>query len=140
MVNIFLAVFFVTLLCVLEPFFFIGYLFSIAIFDCTKPSYGECRWGLDNAKKIVEVEMKAKGTPLHDAQWSRHGRRPVQRHFVVALNPVIKFTTLFGLLAVELAVELGRDYPASTIWLSVGFFVFLMFFVHRSFYGMRIKK
>ena len=143
MVNIFLAVFFATLaFAFLEPFFFIGYLFSIAIFGLYQAIFMANAGGAwDNAKKIVEVELKAKGTPLHDATVVGDTvGDPFKDTSSVALNPVIKFTTLFGLLAVELAVELGRDYPGSTIWMSIGFFAVSMFFVHRSFYGMRIKK
>ena len=143
MVNIFLAVFFATLaFAFLEPFFFIGYLFSIAIFGLYQAIFMANAGGAwDNAKKIVEVELKAKGTPLHDATVVGDTvGDPFKDTSSVALNPVIKFTTLFGLLAVELAVELGREHPGSTIWMSIGFFAISMFFVHRSFYGMRIKK
>ena len=94
----------------------------------------------DNAKKIVETELKAKGTPLHEATVVGDTvGDPFKDTSSVALNPIIKFTTLFGLLAVELAVKLTEDQGA---WLStslaVVFLLISMFFVHRSFYGMRI--
>jgi K(+)-stimulated pyrophosphate-energized sodium pump len=94
----------------------------------------------DNAKKIVEVEFKQKGTPLHDATVIGDTvGDPFKDTSSVALNPVIKFTTLFGLLAVELAVTLTRDQGSTlTSGLALAFFVVSMFFVYRSFYGMRI--
>jgi K(+)-stimulated pyrophosphate-energized sodium pump len=95
----------------------------------------------DNAKKIVEVEMKQKGTPLHDATVIGDTvGDPFKDTSSVALNPVIKFTTLFGLLAVELAVKLAGDQGTGlTRVLALAFFVVSFFFVYRSFYGMRIK-
>jgi K(+)-stimulated pyrophosphate-energized sodium pump len=94
----------------------------------------------DNAKKIVETELKMKGTPLHDASSRRrHGGDPFKDTSSVAMNPVIKFTTLFGLLAVELGVYIGTG-ATLTLALSAVFFVISMFFVHRSFYGMRIES
>jgi K(+)-stimulated pyrophosphate-energized sodium pump len=96
----------------------------------------------DNAKKVVEVEMKQKGTPLHDATviCDTVGD-PFKDTSSVALNPVIKFTTLFGLLAVSLAVTLTRDQgPTITNVLALVFFLVSFFFVHRSFYGMRIRS
>ncbi len=142
MFNIFLAIFFATLAfaCV-EPFFFIGYLISIAIFGLYQAIFMANAGGAwDNAKKIVETELKAKGTPLHDA--SVVGDTvgdPFKDTSSVALNPVIKFTTLFGLLAVELAVELGHTNPTLTLVLAVGFFAVSAYFVYRSFYNMRIE-
>jgi K(+)-stimulated pyrophosphate-energized sodium pump len=138
MFNLFLAVFFSTLaFACLEPFLFVGYLISIALFGLYQAIFMANAGGAwDNAKKIVEVEMKAKGTPLHDAcVVGDTVGDPFKDTSSVALNPVIKFTTLFGLLAVELAISM--DATISLV-LSAGFFVASMFFVHRSFYGMRI--
>ena len=113
MLNIFIAVFFATLaFAFVEPFFFIGYLISIAIFGLYQAIFMANAGGAwDNAKKIVEVELKQKGTPLHDATVVGDTvGDPFKDTSSVALNPVIKFTTLFGLLAVELAVKLtARD-------------------------------
>ena len=142
MFNIFLAIFFATLsfACV-EPFFFIGYLISIAIFGLYQAIFMANAGGAwDNAKKIVETELKMKGTPLHDATVVGDTvGDPFKDTSSVAMNPVIKFTTLFGLLAVELAVELSHKNPALTEMLAVGFFVVSAFFVYRSFYNMRIE-
>ena len=143
MFNIFLAIFFATLsfACV-EPFFFIGYLISIAIFGLYQAIFMANAGGAwDNAKKVVEVDLKMKGTPLHDAcVVGDTVGDPFKDTSSVALNPVIKFTTLFGLLAVELAVELHHTNPTLTALLAAAFFVISAFFVHRSFYGMRIEK
>jgi len=143
MFNIFLAIFFGTLAfaCV-EPFFFIGYLISIAIFGLYQAIFMANAGGAwDNAKKVVEVDLKMKGTPLHDAcVVGDTVGDPFKDTSSVALNPVIKFTTLFGLLAVELAVELGHTNAMLTHVLAAGFFLVSAFFVHRSFYGMRIEK
>ncbi len=109
MLNIFIAVFFATLaFAFVEPFFFIGYLISIAIFGLYQAIFMANAGGAwDNAKKIVEVELKQKGTPLHDATVIGDTvGDPFKDTSSVALNPVIKFTTLFGLLAVELAVKM----------------------------------
>ena len=142
MLNIFLAVFFGTLaFAFVEPFYFIGYLISIAIFGLYQAIFMANAGGAwDNAKKIVEVEMKQKGTPLHDATVIGDTvGDPFKDTSSVALNPVIKFTTLFGLLAVELAVTLARDQGTTiTHVLALAFFVVSFFFVYRSFYGMRI--
>jgi K(+)-stimulated pyrophosphate-energized sodium pump len=143
MINIFLAVFFSTLaFAFIEPFYFIGYLISIAIFGLYQAIFmanAGAAW--DNAKKIVEVELKQKGTPLHDATVVGDTvGDPFKDTSSVAMNPVIKFTTLFGLLAVELAVSLASKNPMLTHVLALGFFVVSFFFVHRSFYGMRIGK
>ncbi len=143
MINIFLAVFFSTLaFAFVEPFYFIGYLISIAIFGLYQAIFmanAGAAW--DNAKKIVEVELKQKGTPLHDATVVGDTvGDPFKDTSSVAMNPVIKFTTLFGLLAVELAVSLANNNPMLTHVLAVAFFVVSFFFVHRSFYGMRIGK
>src|ERR1700692_379808 len=143
MLNIFIAVFFGTLsFAFLEPFFFVGYLISIAIFGLYQAIFMANAGGAwDNAKKIVEVEMKQKGTPLHDATVIGDTvGDPFKDTSSVALNPVIKFTTLFGLLAVELAVKLAADQGTTlTRVLALAFFVVSFFFVSRSFYGMRIK-
>jgi len=143
MFNIFLAIFFATLsfACV-EPFFFIGYLISIAIFGLYQAIFMANAGGAwDNAKKVVEVDLKMKGTPLHDAcVIGDTVGDPFKDTSSVALNPVIKFTTLFGLLAVELAVELGHTNPMLTHVLAVVFYLISAFFVWRSFYGMRIEK
>ena len=141
MFNIFLAVFFSTLaFAFMEPFLFIGYLFSIAIFGLYEAIFMANAGGAwDNAKKIVEVDMKQKGTPLHDATVIGDTvGDPFKDTSSVAMNPVIKFTTLFGLLAVELAVTLTANNPMLTHGLAVAFFLVSMFFVHKSFYGMRI--
>jgi len=143
MLNIFIAVFFATLaFAFLEPFFFIGYLFSIAIFGLYQAIFMANAGGAwDNAKKIVEVEMKQKGTPLHDATVVGDTvGDPFKDTSSVALNPVIKFTTLFGLLAVELAVRLTATQGSTlTNIMSAVFFVVSFTFVYRSFYSMRIR-
>jgi K(+)-stimulated pyrophosphate-energized sodium pump len=144
MLNIFIAVFFATLaFAFVEPFFFIGYLFSIAIFGLYQAIFMANAGGAwDNAKKIVEVEMKQKGTPLHDATVIGDTvGDPFKDTSSVALNPVIKFTTLFGLLAVELAVQLTATQGSGlTHILAAVFFVVSFIFVYRSFYGMRIRE
>ncbi len=141
--NIFLAVFFGTLcFAFVEPFFFIGYLIAIAIFGLYQAMFMANAGGAwDNAKKIVEVEMNAKGTPLHDATVVGDTvGDPFKDTSSVAMNPVIKFTTLFGLLAVELAVSLAHDQGTGlTRAFALGFFIVSFIFVVRSFYGMRIK-
>jgi K(+)-stimulated pyrophosphate-energized sodium pump len=143
MFNIFLGVFFSTLaFAFIEPFFFIGYLISIAMFGLFQAIFMANAGGAwDNAKKIVETELKMKGTDLHAA--SVVGDTvgdPFKDTSSVAMNPVIKFTTLFGLLAVELGVYLadGGSSTLATV-LAIVFFVLALFFVHRSFYGMRIE-
>jgi K(+)-stimulated pyrophosphate-energized sodium pump len=142
MFNIFLAVFFATLaFAFVEPFYFIGYLFSIAIFGLYQAIFMANAGGAwDNAKKIVEVELKQKGTPLHDATVIGDTvGDPFKDTSSVALNPVIKFTTLFGLLAVELAVKLTLEVGNfKTHLLALAFFVVSFVFVYRSFYSMRI--
>ena len=143
MLNIFIAVFFATLaFAFVEPFFFIGYLISIAIFGLYQAIFmanAGAAW--DNAKKIVEVEMKQKGTPLHDATVIGDTvGDPFKDTSSVALNPVIKFTTLFGLLAVELAVKLTSQTGGTlSHLLAAAFFLVSFVFVYRSFFGMRIK-
>jgi K(+)-stimulated pyrophosphate-energized sodium pump len=144
MFNIFLVVFFSTLaFAFLEPFFFIGYLISIALFGLFQAIFMANAGGAwDNAKKIVEVELKMKGTPLHDATVVGDTvGDPFKDTSSVAMNPIIKFTTLFGLLAVELAVSLTaqRGSGFSHILAAV-FFTLSIVFVWRSFYAMRIQS
>ncbi len=142
MFNIFLTVFFATLaFAFVEPFFFIGYLISIALFGLFQAIFMANAGGAwDNAKKVVEVELKAKGTALHAATVVGDTvGDPFKDTSSVALNPVIKFTTLFGLLAVSLAVNLTRESGAGlSLTLAGVFFVLSMVFVWRSFYAMRI--
>jgi len=141
MFNIFLAVFFATLaFAFIEPFFFIGYLISIAIFGLYQAIFMANAGGAwDNAKKIVEVELKQKGTELHAATVVGDTvGDPFKDTSSVALNPVIKFTTLFGLLAVELAVSFAEKGSALTHAFALIFFLVSVAFVYRSFYGMRI--
>jgi K(+)-stimulated pyrophosphate-energized sodium pump len=139
MFNIFLVVFFSTLaFSCLESYFFIGYLISIALFGLFQAIFMANAGGAwDNAKKVVEVELKAKGTPLHAATVVGDTvGDPFKDTSSVAMNPIIKFTTLFGLLAVELATEI----PTGTrLVLSAVFFAVSVVFVWRSFYGMRIE-
>jgi K(+)-stimulated pyrophosphate-energized sodium pump len=138
MLNIFLVVFFSTLAyaCV-EPFFFIGFLISLAIFGLFQAIFMANAGGAwDNAKKIVEVELRQKNTPLHAATVVGDTvGDPFKDTSSVAMNPIIKFTTLFGLLAVELARNLS---PHTSHILAGAFLVIALAFVHRSFYGMRI--
>jgi K(+)-stimulated pyrophosphate-energized sodium pump len=145
MFNIFLAVFFSTLaFAFIEPFFFIGYLISIAFFGLFQAIFMANAGGAwDNAKKIVETELKMKGTDLHAA--SVVGDTvgdPFKDTSSVAMNPVIKFTTLFGVLAVELGTYLagGTEGSMLTVALAGLFFAIGITFVHRSFYGMRIEQ
>ena len=143
MFNIFLAVFFATLgFAFLEPYFFIGYLVSIALFGLFQAIFMANAGGAwDNAKKIVEVELKEKGTPLHAATVIGDTvGDPFKDTSSVAMNPVIKFTTLFGLLAVELGVQLAGQYGSFLSHvLSAAFLLGSAMFVYRSFYGMRIR-
>ncbi|MEX2109420.1 MAG: sodium-translocating pyrophosphatase [Gemmatimonadaceae bacterium] len=143
MFNIFLTVFFATLaFAFVEPFFFIGYLISIALFGLFQAIFMANAGGAwDNAKKIVEVELKQKGTPLHAATVVGDTvGDPFKDTSSVALNPIIKFTTLFGLLAVELAVSLTLEQGSNlTRILAAVFFAVSVTFVWRSFYAMRIQ-
>jgi K(+)-stimulated pyrophosphate-energized sodium pump len=142
MFNIFLGIFFSTLaFAFIEPFFFIGYLVSIAVFGLYQAIFMANAGGAwDNAKKLVETELKAKGTELHDATVVGDTvGDPFKDTSSVALNPVIKFTTLFGLLAVELAVSINKmndNNPTMSMILAAVFFLIAQFFVWRSFYGM----
>ncbi|CAN5751911.1 sodium-translocating pyrophosphatase [soil metagenome] len=148
MFNIFLTIFFSTLaFAFVEPFFFIGYLISIAIFGLYQAIFMANAGGAwDNAKKVVEVDLKMKGTALHDATVVGDTvGDPFKDTSSVAMNPVIKFTTLFGLLAVELAVSIanpqgqfGENGPMIGHVLALVFFLISAVFVWRSFYAMRI--
>jgi K(+)-stimulated pyrophosphate-energized sodium pump len=142
MFNIFLAVFFATLaFAFIEPYFFIGYLISIAVFGLYQAIFMANAGGAwDNAKKVVETVLRQKGTPLHDATVVGDTvGDPFKDTSSVALNPIIKFTTLFGLLAVELGVKLTLEQgPNISHILALVFFLVSVTFVWRSFYGMRI--
>jgi K(+)-stimulated pyrophosphate-energized sodium pump len=142
MFNIFLCVFFITLaFAFVEPYFFIGYLISIATFGLYQAIFMANAGGAwDNAKKIVETELKQKGTDLHDATVVGDTvGDPFKDTSSVALNPIIKFTTLFGLLAVELAVSLSGGGRSTLGWFLAALFLLIaMYFVWRSFYRMRI--
>src|SRR5258708_318476 len=141
MFNIFLTVFFITLACAFaEPYFFIGYLIGIAFFGLFQAIFMANAGGAwDNAKKIVEVELRQKGTELHAATVVGDTvGDPFKDTSSVAMNPVIKFTTLFGLLAVEIAVTMTNQNLKTGI--GIFFFVVALIFVHRSFYKMRIPE
>ncbi|WP_082573984.1 sodium-translocating pyrophosphatase [Cellulomonas sp. Root137] len=144
MLTMFLGVFFSTLaFAFVEPFFFIGYLISIAVFGLYQAFFMANAGGAwDNAKKIVEIDLHAKGTALHEATIIGDTvGDPYKDTSSVALNPVIKFTTLFGLLAVELSVSLTADgLHTLVLGLAAVFFLASAFFVYRSFYGMRIRS
>jgi K(+)-stimulated pyrophosphate-energized sodium pump len=120
-----------------DPFFFIGYLVGMAFFGLFQAIFMANAGGAwDNAKKIVEVELKAKRTPLHAATVVGDTvGDPFKDTSSVALNPVIKFTTLFGLLAVEIAVKMEAG---TRHFLGAAIFLVALVFVYRSFYGMRI--
>lgn len=139
MINIFGVIFCFTLaFACFNPTFFASYLISIAVFGLYQAMFMANAGGAwDNAKKVVEVDLKEKGTPLHAATVVGDTvGDPFKDTCSVALNPVIKFTTLFGLLAVEIAVEA----PEAALWIGSVLFVVGLFFVYRSFYGMRIKQ
>jgi K(+)-stimulated pyrophosphate-energized sodium pump len=145
MFNIFLAVFFVTLaFAFIEPYYFIGYLISIALFGLYQAIFMANAGGAwDNAKKIVETELKLKGTDLHDSTVVGDTvGDPFKDTSSVAMNPIIKFTTLFGLLAVELSVSLSGGENGSTLaWVLAGIFLLIaMVFIWRSFFKMRIGQ
>ncbi|MGA2092009.1 MAG: sodium-translocating pyrophosphatase [Sedimentisphaerales bacterium] len=140
MINLFLVVFFSTLaFACLDPYFFIGYLISIALFGLYQAIFMANAGGAwDNAKKYVEVDLREKGTPLHAATVVGDTvGDPFKDTSSVSMNPIIKFSTLFGVLAIELALVLSRKVD---IVLAVVFFVISAFFVARSFYGMRITE
>jgi len=140
MINLFMTIFFSTLAyACFDPYFFIGYLISIAFFGLFQAIFMANAGGAwDNAKKYVEVVLREKGTPLHAA--SVVGDTvgdPFKDTSSVAMNPIIKFTTLFGLLAIELSIQLSR---AMNLGLAIVFFAIAVFFVARSFYGLLIKS
>jgi K(+)-stimulated pyrophosphate-energized sodium pump len=141
MINIFIVIFFMTLaLSFFNPYFFIGYLIGIAFFGLFQAIFmanaGGC-W--DNAKKIVEVDLKMKNTPLHEAAVVGDTvGDPYKDTSSVSLNPIIKFATLFGLLAVEIAVTMPNANVR--IGLAIIFFVIALVFIYRSFYSMRIAS
>jgi len=140
MINLFMTIFFSTLaFACLNSFFFIGYLISIALFGLFQAIFMANAGGAwDNAKKLVEVTFKEKGTALHAATVVGDTvGDPFKDTSSVAMNPVIKFTTLFGLLAIELAIELPKT---TNLILAAVFFAVSLFFVHRSFHEMRIKE
>jgi K(+)-stimulated pyrophosphate-energized sodium pump len=143
MFNISLTVFFMTLaFAFVEPNFFIGFLISIALFGLYQAIFMANAGGAwDNAKKIVEVELKEEGTALHAAAVAGDtAGDPFKDAASVAMKPVIKFTTLFGLLAVELAVKLTADAGSGMSQAPAAvFFVVAIVFVWRSFYGMLIR-
>ena len=139
MLNIFIVVFFFALaFSFFDPYFFIGYLIAIAFFGLYQAIFMANAGGAwDNAKKIVEVDLKEKGTPLHEATVVGDTvGDPFKDTSSVSMNPVIKFTTLFGLLATEIAVTMTNH--GLKITLGVIFFLIALVFVYRSFYGMRI--
>jgi K(+)-stimulated pyrophosphate-energized sodium pump len=142
MINIFLTIFFGTLaFACLDPFLFIGYLIGLALFGLFQALFLANAGGAwDNAKKVVEVELKEKGSELHDAAVVGDTvGDPFKDTSSVAMNPIIKFATLFGLLAVELAVSLKASGNESLLMgLAIAFGLAMLFFVWRSFYGMRI--
>jgi len=143
MFNIFIAVFFATLaFAFAEPFLFIGYLISIALFGLYQAIFMANAGGAwDNAKKIVETELKQKGTALHAATVVGDTvGDPFKDTSSVALNPIIKFTTLFGLLAVELAVSLSADKGTGFSHVLAAIFLLVaLVFIWRSFFSMRIE-
>jgi K(+)-stimulated pyrophosphate-energized sodium pump len=144
MFNIFMTVFLGALaFAFYESYFFIGYLIGIALFGLFQALFMANAGGAwDNAKKVVEVELKEKGSELHDATVVGDTvGDPFKDTSSVAMNPVIKFTTLFGLLAVQLAEKLEKQYgPELRHVISAVLFVVTLFFVYRSFYGMRIES
>jgi K(+)-stimulated pyrophosphate-energized sodium pump len=143
MLNIFLTVLFITLsFACFENYLFIGYLVSIAIFGLYQAIFMANAGGAwDNAKKLVEVELNEKGTPLHDAcVVGDTVGDPFKDTSSVAMNPIIKFSTLFGLLALEVAMQLSAKGQESTRQAAAWILLALaLVFVYRSFYGMRIR-
>jgi len=142
MFNIFLTVFFMTLATAFcDPYFFVGFLIGVSIVGLFQAVFMANAGGAwDNAKKIVETELRAKGTPLHDATVVGDTvGDPFKDTSSVALNPIIKFSTLFGLLAVELALQMTANGNSRLQHILSGvFFLIALFFIYRSFYGMRI--
>jgi K(+)-stimulated pyrophosphate-energized sodium pump len=142
MLNIFLTVFFLTLsTALIDPYFFVGFLIGLAItglFQAVFMANAGGAW--DNAKKIVETELREKGTDLHAATVVGDTvGDPFKDTSSVAMNPIIKFATLFGLLAVELSQAVPEEWRATRIGLALTLFVLSLVFVYRSFYGMRIE-
>ena len=142
--NIFIVVFMFALgLPFFDPYFFIGYLVALAFFGLFQAIFMANAGGAwDNAKKIVEVDLRQKGTELHAATVIGDTvGDPFKDTSSVAMNPVIKFTTLFGLLAVELALQMTAAHQGTLrLVLSAAFLAVMLFFVYRSFYGMRIES
>jgi K(+)-stimulated pyrophosphate-energized sodium pump len=142
MINIFLVIFFGTLaFACLDPFLFIGYLIGLALFGLHQALFLANAGGAwDNAKKVVEVELKDKGSALHEAVVVGDTvGDPFKDTSSVAMNPIIKFATLFGLLAVEMAVNLKNSgHEELLLGMAISFGALMLFFVWRSFYGMRI--
>jgi K(+)-stimulated pyrophosphate-energized sodium pump len=141
MINIFIAIFFFALaFSFFNPYFFIGYLVAIAFFGLFQAIFMANAGGAwDNAKKIVEVDLKEKGTELHAATVIGDTvGDPFKDTSSVSMNPVIKFTTLFGLLATEIAVTMQSQALKTT--LGVIFMIISLVFVYRSFYGMRVGE
>ncbi len=141
MINIFIVVFFLALsLAFFNPYFFIGYLIAIAFFGLFQAIFMANAGGAwDNAKKIVEVDLKEKNTPLHEATVVGDTvGDPFKDTSSVSMNPVIKFTTLFGLLATEIAVTMQSQTLKTSI--AIVFFIVALVFIYRSFYGMRIGE
>jgi K(+)-stimulated pyrophosphate-energized sodium pump len=142
MINIFIAVFFATLAyACFDPYFFIGYLIAIALFGLFQAIFMANAGGAwDNAKKIVEVDLKQKGTALHAATVVGDTvGDPFKDTSSVAMNPVIKFTTLFGLLAIEMAIVVEKQHPVALRVIAVAFFAVAIIFILKSFFDMRIK-
>ncbi len=139
--NIFLALLFITMaFAFIDPNFFVAYLISIAVFGLYQAIYMANAGGAwDNAKKIVEVELKERNTPLHEATVVGDTvGDPYKDTSSVSLNPIIKFSTLFGLLAVEIAIS--ESMASYSKWIGVGFLIVALVFIYRSFYAMRIVK
>jgi K(+)-stimulated pyrophosphate-energized sodium pump len=142
MINLFMVVFFTTLaFAFIEPYFFIGYLISIALFGLFQAIFMANAGGAwDNAKKYVEVDLHEKGTELHKATVIGDTvGDPFKDTSSVAMNPIIKFTTLFGLLALELALGLGKK-SVSNIIFATACFIVAVIFVAKSFTDMNIKE
>lgn len=143
--NIFAVIFCLTLaFAFFDPNFFVAYLISIAVFGLFQAMYMANAGGAwDNAKKVVEVDLKEKNTDLHAATVIGDTvGDPYKDTSSVALNPIIKFSTLFGMLAVEIAIAMKLSATSTDYSPIIGivFFVIGLIFVYRSFYGMRIKK
>jgi K(+)-stimulated pyrophosphate-energized sodium pump len=146
--NIFIAVLLLTLsFALLNPNFFVAYLISIAVFGLFQAIYMANAGGAwDNAKKVVEVDLKDKGSELHDATVIGDTvGDPFKDTSSVSMNPIIKFSTLFGLLATEIAIEMAVHAKENHTtnyapFIAVPVFIVAVIFVWRSFYSMRIPK